>query len=197
MSFELPGATPPPESPADPHMRPAGVITLECISTPVVSEQQVVEHLRLDGVDAADLITLSIMIEAATEFAEEAMACSLRPRTMLATFYAGDRLILRNGPIISVDSVRGHGDTADRPFRLQNVGNETHVGFAGDAPPFPVSVTYRAGHAVVPALIRLAILQHVATMFENRESVSDKTKVAVPHSLADFYKLKRRAAGVA
>jgi len=36
----------------------------------------------------------------------------------------------------------------------------------------------------------------VATLWENRESITDKSKTIIPHSLEDFYRLKRRAVGV-
>jgi hypothetical protein len=64
---------------------------------------------------------------------------------------------------------------------------------------YPVTVVYRAGYSsasAIPADIRLAIRQHVATLYEHRESISDLSLTPVPHSLESFYRLKRRSMGI-
>lgn len=60
---------------------------------------------------------------------------------------------------------------------------------------YPVTAVYVAGYGdvstKVPAATRAAILTHVATLYENRMSVTANMK-ALPHSMEDFYRLKTR-----
>jgi uncharacterized phiE125 gp8 family phage protein len=157
-------------------------------------------HLRID--DLSQDAYLETLIDAATDFAEEKLAASLMPRTLMANFYDGEALILPRGPIIEVLSIVDADDQYADDYELKTVGNQTLVMLISGSLTYPISVTYRAGYvnaagvATLPASIKLAILQHVATLYENRETVSDKSKMPVPHTLEAFYRLKSRAPGV-
>lgn len=148
-----------------------------------------------------------LLIEAAVDYAEEALATSLIERTLKATFYAGEILDLPRGPLIAITSIVDDSVTTITDYDVSQLGHTTRVTLNQSAT-YPIAITYTAGYAGavvaagfphapgIPASIRLAILCHAATLFENRESVADKAKLPVPHSLEAFYRLKSRSVGV-
>jgi uncharacterized phiE125 gp8 family phage protein len=175
-------------------------------------------HARLTGDDEQELGEL--YLDAAADYAAEAMGCSLMAQTITATFYTGEPVILPRGPVIQIVSVTdarsivldddgnevtdedGNTVTDDDGHALTynrwKVGHSDRLRING---PFvtPLIVEYTAGYPTadaIPASIRQGILVHAATLYEQRESVSDRTKTPVPHSLADFYRLKSRHPGV-
>ena len=168
-----------------------------------VTASQASNHLRLDD-DFYDPDQLEGLIAAATDYAESAMGCTLIARDRTAVLYepranAGGHP-LPYGPLASVQSVTDAGGSAvpSPAYVLARVGHTDRIRFTG-SPAYPVTVVYRAGYATageVPASIRQAILMHVATLYENRESVAEKGRTPVPHTLEEFYRLKSRTVGV-
>jgi uncharacterized phiE125 gp8 family phage protein len=174
-------------------------IILEPISeVRVVTWAEAKKHLRLDSDDEKSYV--ESLIDAATEYAEERLSTTLLERSRTQIFYDAEPLIpLPRGPLVSITSVTDADDNEITNYELSRVGHSDRMTITGSFKA-PLTIVYRAGYAsaaAIPASIRLAILQHVATLFENRESVSDKTKLPVPHSLEDFYKLKSRGSKVA
>lgn len=163
-----------------------------------VTWSQAKAHLRLTG--DTEQTYVETLIDAAADYAQEAMQCSLMPQTILATFFDAQPVVLPRGPIIRIESVAG-ADAASvdsSAYLVAHYGHRAEVKLRLSVA-YPISVRYVAGYAnadAVPAALRLAILQHVATLYENRESVSDKAKLPVPHSLADFYRRRARGTGV-
>ena len=162
-----------------------------------------VPHLRLGG-QAVDPPYIDGLIAAATDYAESAMACTLTARNRTETLYEARGNPrghpLPYGPLIAVQSVTdADGSTVGSGgYVLSRIGHTDRIRFTG-SPAYPVTVVYRAGYATaveVPAAIRQAILMHVATLYENRESVSEKGRTPVPHTLEEFYRLKSRTVGV-
>jgi uncharacterized phiE125 gp8 family phage protein len=159
-------------------------------------------HLRLDGDGEAAYVTS--LIAAATDYAESEMACTLTARNQTAVLYEawGNPVghPLPYGPLLSVQSVTDADDAAVSAdgYVLTRVGHTDRIRFTG-SPAYPVTVVYRAGYATaeqVPASVRTAILMHVATLYENRETVSETGRTPVPHTLEAFYRLKARTVGV-
>lgn len=152
-------------------------------------------QLRLD--DDAQQPYVESLIDAATDYAEEELSATLMQRERTATFYqAGSLVTLNRGPLVSVTSATDAKGTV--AYSMAGVGSFDRLMFTRAFTP-PLTVVYQAGYASadqIPASIRQAILTHVATLYENRESVSDKAKLPVPHSLRDFYRLKARKAPV-
>ena len=154
-------------------------------------------HLRLS--DDTQQAYVESLIDAATDYAEEAMACTLVQRERTHTQYDGARTFpLPYGPVVSVTSVVDDDDVAVSYERFA-VGNSERItlttSFAA-----PVTVTYQAGHATAAAIsaqIRHNILMHVATLFENRETIVKGQSVPIPQSLQAFYALKSRKVPVA
>jgi uncharacterized phiE125 gp8 family phage protein len=160
-------------------------------------------HLRLDPDTAADpneIDYVNDLIVAATDYAENSLSASLLTRTVTATFFLGDKIILPRGPVQSITTVTDNGNTlSTTQFLWTRVGNTDLMavpnGWQG-----PLVVVYQSGFGddptTVPGDIRQAIRVHVGTMYENRESVSDKTMVVVPHSLELFYQKRNRTSYV-
>lgn len=150
-------------------------------------------HLRLDT--DADQSYVESLIAAAVDYAETRLAAALNERTVSITFYDGAPLILRPGPVTEVISVL---DAAGAPVtyetRLEGLTTRIYPTSGGGA--WPLTVNFTAQWTPLPPSLRLAILQHVATMYENRESASDRTKTPVPHSLEAFYRAKSRDGGI-
>lgn len=187
-------------------------------ATTPVSYSQVSSHLRLDNdAERGDVLD---HIAAATEYAEQAMECSLITRTITAVIYASDphathygqpyfgqpyfgttydatwrrAYELPRGPLVAVTSVTdANGDSPT--YHVERHGNAEML-VTTSKWVAPLTVVYTAGYGSdptsVPADIRQAIKMHAATLYRERESVSDKAKVGVPHSLDDFYRLKSR-----
>ncbi|HEV7299252.1 MAG TPA: head-tail connector protein [Tepidisphaeraceae bacterium] len=154
-------------------------------------------NLNEGGVD--ETFPLELMVAAAVEHAEDVMGTSLMPRTMLATFYNGAPLLLPRGPLLEMIGVADGNENAVTDYKVEHVGRRRTYIVPAAGLTYPVSITYRAGYAnaaAVPADIKLAILAHVGTLYENRESVSDKPKTPVPHSLEAFYRRKGRNVGI-
>jgi len=159
-----------------------------------VSEKEAGEHLRA----AADVGSFCPYIAAATEYAEDRLSAALMPRIIRATFYDGEPLYLPRGPLLEVQSITDRNGTAISGYEIRHDGHRVQIVLTAGGI-YPIAITYRAGYpsaAAIPRAIRLAILMHVATLWENRESITDKSKTIIPHSLEDFYRLKRRAVGV-
>jgi hypothetical protein len=125
------------------------------------------------------------------------------PVASLTGFYADGRsplLRLPRGPVQSITSVtdaNGHV-LAGTAYALERRGHQDQMRL-NVAAVFPLTVVYVAGYGAasdVPALIRQGLLCHVGTLYENRESVAVGTMAPVPHSLADFYRLRSRKIGV-
>jgi uncharacterized phiE125 gp8 family phage protein len=165
-------------------------------SSPIAPDD-VIAHLRLP--DGQNTTTLQAMIDAAVDYAQGRMEICLMPQDIQATFYDCEPLILPRGPLMQIYEVQDRNETIITDYDLKNIGNDTQI--VPNVPfNYPASITFQAGYAdaeTVPASIKLALLAHVGTMYEARESTTDKPRTIVPHSLEDFYRLKRRGVGIA
>jgi uncharacterized phiE125 gp8 family phage protein len=175
-------------------------------------------HLRIDSdVQAltAEQNYVNSLVAAATEYAEEALYASLVTRTITATFFLDDgpSLTLPRGPVQSITSVTDQ-DGAHPGYTLERYGRYDQIICPSWRLPMPymaiwdnypviqqlprrsLAVVYQAGFGDaatnVPADIMQAIRVHVGLMYEQRQSATDRTITAVPHSLEAFYRLKSR-----
>lgn len=154
-------------------------------------------QLRLSNAAGRDYVNL--LINACYQYAEDEMSCALLTQTITDTFYSGELPVLSNGPVISVTSVtdaRG----AITNYTVEQYGYSTKLVIPGGFTT-PMNVVYQAGYAsdvtTLPSKFVLAILTHVATMYLNRTSISDKQLTEVPQSLRDFYRNNSRNIPVA
>lgn len=180
----------------EPTTRAAGWEVITPPAQTPISLIQAKDHLRVSTTDEDDLI--DTYIAAATDYAQDRLNACLIQQTIRATYYAGEPLYLPRGPLMSVTSVQDANEAA-LPYSIRHVGHRIEI-VPTAALTYPVTVVYTAGYGSspndVPAAIRLAIRQHVASMYAQRESIADKPLAAVPQSLEDFYRLKARKVAV-
>jgi uncharacterized phiE125 gp8 family phage protein len=156
-----------------------------------VSVDTAIAQVRADDETESSLITS--YITAARLYAEGYMGKTLVQRNVQATFYySHQHLNLPRGPVQSITSIVDANDnTIDSgQYELRQDGNTYYVYFTGTVPNAPITVQYLAGYgeaADVPGDISLGILLHVATLYSNRESVSEKTLSQVPNGLECIY----------
>lgn len=162
-------------------------------TTPLVDWEMMRAHLRLAD-DRQRLLVMSYVAEA-TEYAEDAMQCSLVPRTITAVYDVGDEIVLARGPIISVESVEDSAGNAVG-YARRDVGNRTTLTVTGSTS-FPLTVVYRTGFASVPASIAGTIRVHAASKYLVRESHVINGSVADVHKLDAFYAARSRGAPIA
>ena len=182
-------------------------------------------HLRLDETD--DQAYVTGLQDVAIDFAQDSLSQSILTQSITAVYYVNDLLpavrfpitlganyygtmplqmyqvgqvvSLPRGPVTAITSVTDAKGTAITAYSLERQGYQDVLRIVA-AVSYPVTVIYTAGYADsahVPASIRQAILMHLGSLYENRESVSDKEKVVVPHGLQDFYRLKASKSSVA
>jgi uncharacterized phiE125 gp8 family phage protein len=172
-------------------------------TNPLFQPADLAYHCRLDSdlaADATEQQYLTDLLAAATEYAQEATASSLLTQTLTASYYTGDTdnrewLTLPRGPVTSVISVTSNGEPVTQ-FTLTRIGNTDRLQVPNGWQE-PLTVIYTAGYGVdpqdCPGDIRHAIRQHVATLYEYRETVTEKsTATVVPHTLDAFYQRKNR-----
>lgn len=185
-----------PDEIGNPTTRAAG---WEVISPPATQPLDLIsakDHLRVSTSDEDDLI--DVYITAATDYAQDRLNTCLIQQTIRATYYDAAPLYLPRGPLLSLLYVADKNEL-EVAYTIRHVGHRIEIVPAA-APTYPVTVAYTAGYGDtandVPASIRLAIRQHVASMYAQRESIADKPLAAVPQSLEDFYRLKARKVAV-
>ena len=193
-------------------------------SPPLVTFAQAQAQLRIVTSDEQQYIT--DLIDACSEYAEQALDSSLLFRTITAVYNDGPPVFHPNGPGPGIDAwpqnwMQGNRYFLPRgPVLLGNVqsitdANGQSLAFTQDRQGLmdyailkpsqnftgPVTIVYTAGYgstaAAVPSDICMAIRTHVATLFENRTSADEKAVLAVPHSLEAFYALRKRTPPVA
>jgi len=168
-----------------------------------MNSQTAMTQAHIDDQD--ETFYVQSLIAAATAYAEECMEASLLTRTITATYYSNDDLILPRGPVQEILSVSVNGSPQDAGvYALEGYGRTDVLRYNNGyiqpyAAPATFTVTYKAGYgdtaATIPPDILHAIKAHVALLNENRELANEKTITPVPF-LADFYRLKGRGTGV-
>lgn len=151
-----------------------------------VSLQEAKTHLRVDTSD--DDVLIQTLIEAATAHLDGfsgTLGRAIMPQTW-AQEYADLRgdLVLPFGPVKSIVTLEHGGGTFDG-FRLLKDGRGPFLRL-NDGEIWPVGngsgvVTFIAGYDEVPAPIKVAILLHVGTLFENRETMVGNVKPSLAY----------------
>lgn len=164
----------------------------------VCTYAEVLAHLRASS-DELTEAQAEQLIDAASDYAQQAMNRTLLTSTLAATFHIAPhtrpgRFILPRGPVASVVSVTANGD-AITDYDLETVGNTDEL-IINESFSFPVVITYTAGEEAVSAMMKQSILCHIGTLYAQRESVSDRASVNIPHQLADFYRMRSRNVGM-
>lgn len=181
-------------------------------------------HLRLD--ETEDIAYVNSLQDVAIDYAQDAMAVSILAQTITAVFTVNDVqpatrypmtlganyfgtaplqiyqsgmvIALPRGPMTAITSVTDAKGTAIVNYAIERQGYEDILRIAAAAS-FLLTVVYVAGYADaahVPPGIKQGILMHVGTLYENRESITDRPKTIVPHGLEAFYARKAHKTSV-
>jgi uncharacterized phiE125 gp8 family phage protein len=161
-----------------------------------ISFDTVKTHLRLN--DESEKSYVETVIDDAVNYAESEIQGSLGAQTITATYYeedvarSGDKLWLPRGPVNSVTSVTANGvlQSTDN-YELKRVGNWDYLDFSAGAND-PVVVVYTAGYSTIPAALRRALLLHIGTLYENRESMTRPISYELENGLKRVYEMFRR-----
>lgn len=138
----------------------------------VVSLADAKAHLNIT--DATHDEELRTFIDAASQWVESRVGAVVR-RSRTDTVYAnGNALLLPKAPVISVTTVAGtygYSDTystAAGSLYLDADAGIVHLPTGQSWSTSPLTVTYVAGRAVVPAAIRLAALMYLKALWETQ-----------------------------
>ena len=127
----------------------------------LVSVAEAKDHLNASGITAANEEELRFHVLTASQVVEDLIGPVARRTITEVVTPIGGKLWLRP-PVISVSSVTSaYGYTATYTVGDLYVDGESgvvHYGAGGSTFAYPVTVTYVAGRAVVPAPIRMAVL---------------------------------------
>lgn len=172
------------------------------ITTPIDTPVTLAEakaHLRVDYAD--DDAMIGAIISAAVAHLDGftgILGRALMPQTWSQEYagFTGD-LVLPFGPIISVSSVAYDGNTFD-DYRLLADGRgpflRVNDGESWPSTSEPVVVTFQAGYAdaaSVPSPIKSAILLHIGTLYEYRETLAEKVSPSMAYeALLSPYRTK-------
>ncbi len=111
------------------------------------------------------------MIDAATEWVEHRIGPVVR-RTITASMYPSGGELFLERPVISLTSITsayGYTTVYDVAAVYTDLATGVvHYGYTGSTFSYPVTVTYVAGRAVVPAAIRVATLMIVKSLWETQ-----------------------------
>ena len=154
------------------------VLVTAPIETPVsLSEAKL--HLRVDG-EVEDTL-VAALIEAATGHIDGpngTLGRAIMSQTWSQEYSAfGGDLVLPFGPVKSVTSVTYDGETFS-DYRLLSDGRGAFLRVNDDTSwpsnAGPVTVTFVAGVDDAPAAIKAAVLLHIGTLYEYRETLAEK-----------------------
>lgn len=160
-------------------------ISISSISTQPITYRDIKSHLRLDSDDEKDYIEL--LISAAVAAAEKHTESLMTSRTITLTSYSTQsRIYLPFGPVTSITSISDYSSNTITNYELEYDGTEAYVEI-NESFESPVTITYIAGYATLPADLKVAIMAHVGHLFNNRESVTAKTLDYVPLSTNSVY----------
>lgn len=103
---------------------------------------------------------------------------------------------LRRSPLISVDEIKYDDENILCPKKykvIKKQGYYSEVILTGDMPELcndwlPIEITFTAGYEKVPQDIKLAMLQHIASMWMNRGDCDNDTYNKCPKISKDIYK---------
>jgi len=176
-----------------------------------ITADQFARHLRLDrdgsnapGNGGPSDDELLSYVDAAVDYVENAIEASLSPRSIRATFYHCDDMLLPRGPIIAIASVVDANNVEITDYSTEAVGRRLRVKVQWARR--PVVITYSAGHTdfaitgdattpAIPPSISLVVLNYAAMLYENREAASEKVITPLPHVEA-FLRARRFGTGV-
>ena len=143
---------------------------VDAAATGIVSLADAKAHLNITSTTHdAEIRT---MIDAATEWVEHRIGPVVRRSITTTVTPASDGRLYLEPPVISLTSLTSaYGYT--QTFTLASVYTDlntgvVHYGYAGSTFSYPVTITYVAGRAIVPAAVRLATMMMLKAFWETQ-----------------------------
>lgn len=172
--------------------------------SPVIDLSEIKSYLKLNSNNNVVDSELALLCETALDYAEKysRQFFSLKTVTTNRCFWGEFRngifnsiFTLRRCPLISVESIKYNDNILDKNcYKIIKLNNQySQIILIGNLPTieedmFPIEITFKAGRETLPNDIKLAMLQHIASMWMNRGDCDNDTYNKCPKISKDIYK---------
>ena len=173
--------------------------------TPAISIDEIKSYLKLNSYNVAVDDELALMCQVALDYAQKYTRRLFVPyivetkRCFWGELRNGDfkqMFMLRRGPVKEIVSITYDEDNeldAGLYKLAQNPNGYARVLLSNDVPTletdwFPISIVFKAGYCALPSDVKLAMLQHIASMWMNRGDTDNDTYNKCPKISKDIYK---------
>lgn len=173
--------------------------------TPAISIDEIKKYLKLNQYNVALDEELSLMCATALSYAEKYTRQFFVKKSVTTTrcFWGEMRnglfnkvFTLRRCPLVEVESIK-YDDDKELPAEnykvVKKAGNYGQIILCGNLPELetewmPIEIKFVAGYEKLPNDIKLAMLQHIASMWMNRGDCDNDTYNKCPKISKDIYK---------
>ena len=173
--------------------------------TPAIPIDEIKKYLKLNQYNVALDEELSLMCATALSYAEKYTRQFFVKKSVTTTrcFWGEMRnglfnkvFTLRRCPLVEVESIK-YDDDNELPEEnykvIKKAGNYGQIILCGNLPELetewmPIEIKFVAGYEKLPNDIKLAMLQHIASMWMNRGDCDNDTYNKCPKISKDIYK---------
>lgn len=173
--------------------------------TPAISIDEIKKYLKLNQYNVALDEELTLMCATALSYAEKYTRQFFVKKSVTTTrcFWGEMRnglfnkvFTLRRCPLVEVESIK-YDDDKELPAEnykvIKKAGNYGQIILCGNLPELetewmPIEIKFVAGYEKLPNDIKLAMLQHIASMWMNRGDCDNDTYNKCPKISKDIYK---------
>lgn len=173
--------------------------------TPAIPIDEIKKYLKLNQYNVALDEELSLMCATALSYAEKYTRQFFVKKSVTTTrcFWGEMRnglfnkvFTLRRCPLVEVESIKYDDDNelqAENYKVIKKAGNYGQIILCGNLPELetewmPIEIKFVAGYEKLPNDIKLAMLQHIASMWMNRGDCDNDTYNKCPKISKDIYK---------
>ena len=173
--------------------------------TPAISIDEIKKYLKLNQYNVALDEELSLMCATALSYAEKYTRQFFVKKSVTTTrcFWGEMRnglfnkvFTLRRCPLVEVERIKYDDDkelSAENYKVVKKAGNYGQIILCGNLPELetewmPIEIKFVAGYEKLPNDIKLAMLQHIASMWMNRGDCDNDTYNKCPKISKDIYK---------
>ena len=173
--------------------------------TPAIPLEEIKTYLKLGEYNDSVDEELTLMCETALLYAEKYSRRIFVPKKITTSrcFWGELRngsyyrmFTLRRSPLLEVESIKYDDDKTlgKENYKVLDVKNSyATIHLMGELPEleyawFPVEITFKAGYSELPSDVKLAMLQHIASMWMNRGDCDNDTYNKCPKISKDIYK---------
>ena len=173
--------------------------------TPAISIDEIKKYLKLNQYNVAVDEELKLLCNTALAYAEKYSRQFFVEKSVTTSrcFWGEMRngifsrsFTLRRCPLVSVESIK-YDDDKELPAEnykvIKKAGNYGQIILCGNLPELetewmPIEIKFVAGYEKLPNDIKLAMLQHIASMWMNRGDCDNDTYNKCPKISKDIYK---------